>query len=179
MFIAGKVANPDCRELLNDFCFSADAYTALKFRPLPLLRDSFIGYDESFFWMNGYPALLTEEVQFTPEIHTTGDTLGPYLLENCGVNNLPLCTEVVRAAVATLATLAQVNGITAVAEGSEKRPIDRESKSGVLRWLPAGAVAFDAMGRRVLEPRSGIYFVRGEGRGTRDAGRTRKVVIQR
>jgi len=30
----------------------------------------------------------------------------------------------------------------------------------VIRNLPRGAVAFDAMGRRVLNPRSGIFFVR-------------------
>jgi photosystem II stability/assembly factor-like uncharacterized protein len=32
----------------------------------------------------------------------------------------------------------------------------------VIRNLPAGAVAFDAMGRRVLNPKPGIYFVRFE-----------------
>jgi hypothetical protein len=45
--------------------------------------------------------------------------------------------------------------------------------------LPADVFAFDAMGRRVVNPRSGIYFVRDEGRGAGGAGRTRKVVLQR
>jgi hypothetical protein len=51
--------------------------------------------------------------------------------------------------------------------------------SGVGRL--ASSVVFDAMGRRVLNPRSGVYFARDEGQGTKDqaAGRMRKVVIQR
>ena len=53
------------------------------------------------------------------------------------------------------------------------------SLPAVVRYLPAGVAAFDALGRRVLDPRSGICFVRGEGRGAATGGRTRKVVIQR
>jgi len=49
----------------------------------------------------------------------------------------------------------------------------------VIRALPLGAAAFDAMGRRVVDPRSGIFFIRSEGRGAGDAGQTRKVVLQR
>jgi hypothetical protein len=49
----------------------------------------------------------------------------------------------------------------------------------VARYLPAGTVAFDAMGRRVLVPRSGICFVRRDGRGAGAGFRTRKVVIPR
>jgi len=46
----------------------------------------------------------------------------------------------------------------------------------VVRSSPQG-LAFDAMGRRVLNPRSGIFFVRDEGRGVEDvAGRARSVV---
>jgi hypothetical protein len=43
----------------------------------------------------------------------------------------------------------------------------------------ASGVVFDAMGRRVLSPKYGVYFVRDEGRGAGDAGRMQKVVIQR
>jgi hypothetical protein len=37
------------------------------------------------------------------------------------------------------------------------------------------------MGRRVLDPKPGVYFVRDEGRGTKDeaTGRVRKVILQR
>jgi hypothetical protein len=55
----------------------------------------------------------------------------------------------------------------------------RKLAATVVRALPLGAVAFDAMGRRAENLRSGIYFVRDEGLGTGGAGRTRKVVIQR
>jgi hypothetical protein len=48
--------------------------------------------------------------------------------------------------------------------------------SGIQRL--ASEVLFDAMGRRVLDPKPGVCFVRDEGRGARDLGRTRKVVIQ-
>jgi len=48
--------------------------------------------------------------------------------------------------------------------------------SGVKRL--ASCVVFDAMGRRVVNPRSGVLFVMDEGRGAGDEGRTRKVVIQ-
>jgi hypothetical protein len=47
-----------------------------------------------------------------------------------------------------------------IAEGREQRVLDANSQPTVCRRLPAGAVAFDAMGRRVLNPRPGIYFLR-------------------
>jgi hypothetical protein len=40
------------------------------------------------------------------------------------------------------------------------------------RSLPAGGVLFDAMGRKVVNPRAGVYFLR-------DGGGTKKVVVQR
>jgi YVTN family beta-propeller protein len=61
----------------------------------------------------------------------------------------------------------------------------------VVRGLPAGAIAFDAMGRRVTNPGPGVYFVREQsafssqysGRsaagGERSAVSVRKVVLQR
>jgi len=48
-----------------------------------------------------------------------------------------------------------------------------------VRRLPAGATVFDAMGRRTLNPKPGIYFVR-EASGTgRDASSVTKVVLTR
>jgi hypothetical protein len=64
-------------------------------------------------------------------------------------------------------------------EGFKPRDLGPTVAATVARSVPADAVAFDAMGRRVVNPRSGIYFVRDEGLGTGGAGRTRKVVIQR
>jgi hypothetical protein len=65
----------------------------------------------------------------------------------------------------------------------EQNPVplasSRKLAATVIRRLPPGSAAFDAMGRRVKNPRSGIFFIRDEGRGVGDAGRTRKVVLQR
>jgi len=50
----------------------------------------------------------------------------------------------------------------------------------IVRCVPAGSFVFDAMGRRVTNPKSGVYFL-GQGLGTRGQAlrRMRKVVIQR
>jgi len=48
----------------------------------------------------------------------------------------------------------------------------------VLRRLPGGVVVFDAMGRRVLDPKPGVYFVRAES-GELSAAGCRKVVLYR
>jgi hypothetical protein len=45
------------------------------------------------------------------------------------------------------------------------------------RGVPTGAVAYDAMGRRVLNLRSGVYFLTVY--GARHAVHARKVLIQR
>ena len=47
----------------------------------------------------------------------------------------------------------------------------------VLRRLPPGAVVFDAMGRRVTNPKAGIYFLRSAAGG--EPLVTRKVIIQK
>jgi hypothetical protein len=63
----------------------------------------------------------------------------------------------------------------------EKAKDDRRTQNrgaAVMRRLPAGAVAFDAMGRRVLNPKSGVYFVRAVS-GKPSAVSCHKVVIQR
>jgi len=78
-------------------------------------------------------------------------------------------------------TAVSVNQIITVTEpqtGVEERVNGEERRekvaASVIRSLPTGAVAFDAMGRRVLNPESGIYFVREQ-----SAAGVRKVVIQR
>jgi photosystem II stability/assembly factor-like uncharacterized protein len=52
------------------------------------------------------------------------------------------------------------------------------SEPTVMRSLPAGTVAFDALGRRVLNPRPGVYFVR-EAQAQAQAHALRKVLITR
>jgi hypothetical protein len=60
----------------------------------------------------------------------------------------------------------------------------RKANGGVsvLRRLPPGAVVFDAMGRRVVNPKPGVYFVREEPSAASrqpSAVTVRKVIIQR
>ena len=55
----------------------------------------------------------------------------------------------------------------------------RKLAATVIRALPLGAVAFDAMGRRVVNPRSGILFVCQASGVMRGASSVTKVVITR
>jgi len=112
----GKMVDPDCSVLLNGFCFSTQEYTALKVRRVAASIDTLYGYDHIYFWMFDYPALTVTATVTDPCHHTRGDTIGPYHYEQCGVNDLPMCTEVAKAVVATMAVLAQVEGRPAVAE---------------------------------------------------------------
>jgi hypothetical protein len=56
---------------------------------------------------------------------------------------------------------------------------DRSSRATIIRSPPAGALVFDAMGRRVVNPRFGIYFVRERLAVGGERSMVRKVVIQR
>jgi hypothetical protein len=62
--------------------------------------------------------------------------------------------------------------VTGVAETSNAE-VRTMNPATILGGVPAGAVVFDAMGRRVVSAKPGVYFV-GEG-----SGRMRKVVLQR
>jgi hypothetical protein len=64
------------------------------------------------------------------------------------------------------------NHAAGVSESQEQRTFSRELQPTVCRRLPAGAVAFDAMGRRVLNPKPGIYFLR-----TRSTVAPRKILL--
>jgi hypothetical protein len=66
----------------------------------------------------------------------------------------------------------------AVEESFQPQAPSHKLAAIVVRSLPQGAVAFDAMGRKAVNPRSGVYFVRDVDRGAGDVARTRKVVIQ-
>ncbi len=67
-------------------------------------------------------------------------------------------------------------------EESRQQAPSHKLQATVLRALPAGVVVFDAMGRRVLNPKSGVYFVVSEPPVVSrepSAVTIRKVVIQR
>jgi len=63
--------------------------------------------------------------------------------------------------------------VVGVEEGHKLPASSRRLAATIIRSLPAGAVAFDAMGRRVVTPRSGVFFVREA-----QAQAVRKVVVQ-
>ncbi len=68
----------------------------------------------------------------------------------------------------------------AVEENLKPQVSSRQLQPTLVRVLPPGAVAFDAMGRRVTSVKPGVYFVgEGSGAGGQGSGRIRKVVIQR
>jgi hypothetical protein len=48
-----------------------------------------------------------------------------------------------------------------VKEGIRQSVVVAKPKPSILRHMPADAVAFDAMGRRALNPKPGVYFLRG------------------
>jgi len=66
-----------------------------------------------------------------------------------------------------------------VEESLQPQASSGKLQATVLRRLPAGAVAFDVMGRRALNPKPGVYFIPEEaGRREQEGIRVRKVVIQ-
>jgi len=67
-----------------------------------------------------------------------------------------------------------------VAESPHMQAPSRKLAATVIRSLPPVVVVFDAMGRRVVSARPGVYFV-GEGSGARGqgSGPMRKVILQR
>ena len=68
--------------------------------------------------------------------------------------------------------------MSGIEESPKPQAPSHELLPTVTRQLPAGAVAFDAMGRRVVNPKSGVYFVRAAS-GKLSAVSCQKVIIQR
>jgi hypothetical protein len=117
LLITGKSVSPNCTPLVNAYCANADTYTALKYRK-DMISSGGYGSDHYYFWQRGYLALWGEENDFTPKYHTIGDTIGTPGYVNCGTNNIPMCTEGIKAAVATLAKLAGAH----IMSGIEQTP---------------------------------------------------------
>ena len=66
-----------------------------------------------------------------------------------------------------------------VEESFKPQAISAKPVATVVRGLPAGAVVFDAMGRRVLSAKSGVYFVREEPQASSHKPQAmRKVVVR-
>jgi hypothetical protein len=72
--------------------------------------------------------------------------------------------------------LAHGVGVTGIEEYPRPQASSRKLQPTVLRRLPSGVVAFDAMGRRVTRARAGVYFVATCGEWS--TASVRKIVIQ-
>jgi hypothetical protein len=168
--INGRSNSPNCSSLVNLFCAYADTYTNLTYTKYYYNGGgSGYGSDHYYFWERGYRALWGEENDFTPKYHTIGDTIGPLNYVNCGCNNIPQCTEGVKAAVATIAKLAGVRQLTGVADDrradAARRPTAGPNpfRDQVAFRFPAGfgsaeLAVYDAAGRRLR-----AWAVRGPG----------------
>ncbi len=71
------------------------------------------------------------------------------------------------------------DGRGGVEEGGQPTAYGSRPAATVLRSVPAGAVVFDATGRRVLNPKPGVYFVRQVSDVKRGASDVTKVVVTR
>ena len=117
LLITGRSTGPNCTPLVNAYCANADTYTTLKYRK-DMISSGGYGSDHYYFWQRGYLALWGMENDFTPEYHTLGDTIGTPGYVNCGTNNIPMCAEGIKAAVATLAKLAGAHAPSGVEQGA-------------------------------------------------------------
>ncbi|MEO0068989.1 MAG: M28 family peptidase [candidate division WOR-3 bacterium] len=99
--VMGKINNPPCEPFVNWFTAIADTYTTLPIYKR-MVNDN-QNSDHGPFWNNGYLAFcgIEDFWPVNPYYHTPGDSIG------AGYNNNDFCTEVTKAGVAGLATLAQ------------------------------------------------------------------------
>jgi hypothetical protein len=91
---------PQTESLARFFLAQADTFTSLQ------VKDTVIDVstsDEYSFWKYGYLAIRGRYHDKTPMYHSSGDTIGPFHYADCGTNNLPMYTEMVKAVVATIA----------------------------------------------------------------------------
>ena len=94
-------AVPGCSLFACEFYQTvADTYTQLKIRPVRYTGTTGSS-DHASFWQYGYVSTGGIERVLCPGYHTVGDTIGP-----TGFNNLEFATEVIKTAIAVLATLA-------------------------------------------------------------------------
>ncbi len=162
-------------QMADFFIAQADTFTDLKTKKYP--NDARLS-DHASFWQYGYNAIRGGYNDRTPMYHTLGDTIGPLYYTNCGTNNIPMHTEVVKALVAVVAKLGGAHPMTGVEEGRSTPYAPRLTPgtriTGGLLFLPPAPLStrcslFDSDGRKVANLRSGqndvswltpgVYFV--------------------
>ncbi len=172
-------AVPGCSLFACDFYQTvADTYTQLKIRPVRYTGTTGSS-DHASFWQHGYISTGGIERVLCPGYHTVGDTIGP-----TGFNNLEFATQVIKTAIAVLATLAvPIDSGTAVSELSKfessplfvvkPNPANRFNISFTIdnEFENIDLVVYDCTGRYVQRLASGryhrgVYSRRWDGSGT-------------
>ena len=172
-------AVPGCSLFACEFYQSvADTYTQLKIRPVRYTGTTGSS-DHASFWQYGYVSTGGIERVLCPGYHTVGDTIGP-----TGFNNLEFATEVIKTAIAVLATLAvPIDSGTAVSESPtlESSPLFVVKPNPASRFNISFAIdaeleyidlaVYDCTGRCIQRLASGryhrgVYSCRWEGSST-------------
>jgi hypothetical protein len=165
MRIRYTTAVPGCSLFACDFYQTvADTYTQLKIRPVRYTGTTGSS-DHASFWQYGYVSTGGIERVLCPGYHTTGDTIGP-----TGFNDLEFATQVIKTAIAALATIAvPVDSGTAVDELSafesfplfvvKPNPGDRFDISFTVEkdFETIDLTVYDCTGRYVSRLASGSY----------------------
>jgi hypothetical protein len=130
-----KIANPPCGPFSDWFTAVADTYTTLLCKK-DLVSDN-QNSDHGPFWNNGYLAFcgIEDFWPVNPYYHTPGDSIG------AGYNNNAYCTEVIKAAVAALATLGEPIPLNVPMVGLFHSRLDDASGNNNGHWDAGESVA--------------------------------------
>lgn len=129
-----KINNPPCGGFADFFVACADTYTTLRTNKQMVSDNQ--NSDHGPFWQNGYLAFCGIEDFWptNPHYHTSHDSIG------AGFNSISFCSEVVRAAVAALATICEPVP-NAPSVGYLRNRIDDTAGNNNGRWDPGESIA--------------------------------------
>jgi len=151
--IIGKPSNPNCAPLVDYFITCANTYTELKCQRQVINRPR---SDHASFNQFGYLAIhIRENLNLNnPYYHTTGDTIGG------GFNDLDFVTKVIKACVATLASLAKPLPVS-VPEAKKKFYLAKDEKDWLVYNIFGQLISEGTSNRlnRKGKISSGIYFL--------------------
>ncbi len=155
--VIGKRTNPNCEWLVDYFIAQADTFTTLKTRKSIVSSAPYS--DHHSFWQRGYVAFCGIERDFTPMYHTIGDTIGPLYYTYCGTNNIPMATEAIKAAVASIAKLAGAHITTGAGEARAPRRPARLTR--VSPSVGAAPFVIEFTPPRTIDARLEVYDAAG------------------
>jgi hypothetical protein len=130
-----KTANPPCRPFADFFTACADTYTTLTTN-IQMVSDN-QNSDHGPFWNNGYVSFcgIEDFWPVNPWYHTPGDSIG------AGYNNNAFCTEVIKAGVASLATICEPVPMNIPMVGYLHNRLDDPSGNHNHKWDAGESVA--------------------------------------